>query len=247
MAGLASALGSDLVAVYLYGSAVAGGFDANVSDIDLLAVTARDLDAADVARIETFHALMVERHSDWNDRLEFVYVGQGTLARFREGGNLGVISPGEPFHLRDGVELWLGNFYLVRETGITLVGPEPAMTIPAISWSEFIEAIRSYAYEVRSRSLRDATPGARAYNVLTMCRALSTIRSNRPCSKQQGAAWARSQMPEWAWLIDAAERCRLSRGRTGFADDETLHAAERLIERLGNEITDTSGNLAVTQ
>jgi predicted nucleotidyltransferase len=37
--GLRSALGADLVAAYLYGSAVAGGFDVDVSDIDILVVT----------------------------------------------------------------------------------------------------------------------------------------------------------------------------------------------------------------
>ena len=233
---LRSALGPNLVAVYLYGSAVSGGFDAGVSDIDLVVVTEHDLGADTIARIESFHAHTIERHPEWHDRLELVYVKRDTLARFRDGGAIGVISPGEPFHVRDGIEQWLQNFYLVREFGVTLAGPGPTATIPEISWPEFLAATRTYADEVRGRSLHDSTPGSRAYNVLTMCRALCTVRSNRPCSKQEGAAWVRTQMPEWAYLIDAAECCRLSRGQIGFADLETTPAAERLIALLGDAI-----------
>jgi hypothetical protein len=234
--GLKSALEPDLVAVYLYGSAVSGGFDAGVSDVDLVVVIERDLDADAIARIESFHTQTVDRHPEWQDRLELVYLRRATLAQFRAGGAICVISPGEPFHLRDGIELWLQNFYLVREMGVTLVGPGPTVTIPEISWQEFLAATTRYAEEVRVRSLHDATPGSRAYNVLTMCRALCTVRSNRPCSKQEGAAWVRTEMPEWAYLIDAAECCRLSRGRTGFTDSETVRAAERLIAILGDAI-----------
>jgi len=95
-AGLRSALGGDLLGLYLYGSAVSGGFDAGVSDVDLLAVTSRDVDEADIAGIEALHRLIVDRHPEWDDRLEVVYVGRQTLAVFRTGGSLAVISPGEP-------------------------------------------------------------------------------------------------------------------------------------------------------
>jgi hypothetical protein len=235
-AGLRSALGADLVALYLYGSSVAGDFDEGVSDVDLLAVTARDGSETDLATVSAFHRAFVELHPEWDDRLEIVCVGRETLAQFRSGGLLGVISPGEPFHVRDGVEQWLQNFYLVRETGVTLFGSCPAGLIPAISWPEFIAATARYAREVRGRSLRDAAPAARAYAVLTMCRALCTILSARPCSKREGAGWVGSQMPEWASLIDEAEYCRLSRGETGFKDEATLLAAEAFMRLLGDEI-----------
>ena len=239
-AGLGSALGADLVALYLYGSSVTGGFDVGVSDVDLLAVTARDISDTDLATLSAFHRAFVELHPEWDDRLEIVYVGRETLAQFRSGGLLGVISPGEPFHVRDGVEQWLQNFYLVRETGATLFGPCPGDLLPEISWPEFIAATTRYAGEVRDRSLRDATPGARAYAVLTMCRALCTIQSGRHCSKHEGAEWARARMPEWSSLIDEAERCRLSRGQVGFTDDATLTAAEGFIRLAGDEIESAS-------
>ncbi|MGC8633372.1 MAG: aminoglycoside adenylyltransferase domain-containing protein [Candidatus Limnocylindrales bacterium] len=238
MAELGSALKRDLLAVYLYGSVVVGGFDEGVSDIDRLVVTRHDLDAPAIARIERFHGQTIEQFPEWNDRLELVYVARPTLAHFRDGGGLGVISPGEPFHIRDGIELWLQNLYLVRETGTALAGPDVRSAIPAISWPEFLGATRRYAEEVRTRNLRDAAPGARAYAVLTMCRALCTVRSSRPCSKRESATWVRDRMPGWAPLIDAAVRCRLSRGRVGFADDESRQAAETLVRALAAAVTE---------
>jgi hypothetical protein len=69
-----------------------------------------------------------------------------------------------------------------------------------------------------------------------MCRALATIRNDRPCSKQEGAALIRSWLPDWAWLIDEAERCRLSRGRSGFADDRVTEAAASFVALVGDAI-----------
>jgi hypothetical protein len=42
-------------------------------------------------------------------------------------------------------------------------------------------------------------------------------------------------MPEWAWLIDTALRCRLSGGRTGFDDEPTRAAARTFIALLVDE------------
>jgi predicted nucleotidyltransferase len=104
--GIGAGLGEGLVGLYLYGSSVSGGFEAEVSDIDLLVVTSRDVSEIDFADLEAVHRHFVERHPAWNDRLEIVYVGRGTLRSFRGGGCLAVISPGEPFRIRDGAELY---------------------------------------------------------------------------------------------------------------------------------------------
>ncbi len=48
-------------------------------------------------------------------------------------------------------------------------------------------------------------------------------------------------MPEWAWLLGAALRCRMARGTAGFDDGETRAAAQRFIGLLAGEIA-TSGS-----
>jgi predicted nucleotidyltransferase len=234
-------LRADLVGIYVYGSYVSGGFDPGVSDLDLVAVTAPPIEAIDLEGLGRMHRDFVSRYLAWNDRIEVVYVGQAALWSFRTSpGPLAVVSPGEPFHLRDErmVE-WLQNWYLVRGTGVALYGPDAAAVVPPIAWTEFVAAAARYADEVRHRSFDDASPGALAYAVLTMCRALRTVRAQAHGSKQEAAAWTRDQMPEWAWLIEIALLCRLLRGATGLADEQSRAAAVRFIGLVADQIMGT--------
>jgi hypothetical protein len=235
---LRDALGDDLVGLYLYGSAVSGGFDPGVSDVDLVAVTAAEVGALDTDALGRMHDQLTDRYPDWNDRLEIVYIGRDTLASFRASpGRLAVISPGESFHVREELAAeWLQNWYLVRETGICLHGAEAAAVVPPIAWAEYVAATVRYADELRARSRHGAGARDVAYTILTMCRALRTVRTHTQSSKQEAADWTREQMPEWARLIDTALECRLSRGAVGFGDEASRAAAERFIAQLGDEI-----------
>ncbi len=237
-------LGDDLVGLYLYGSSVTGGFDPGVSDLDLVAVTSLEVEALDLDGLEQMHHAFVGRYPEWRDRLEIVYVGRATLGSFRASpGSLAVISPGEPFHVRnERVAEWLQNWYLVRETGICLFGADIAAIVPPITWSEFLAATVRYADEVRNQSRLGADDGVIAYAILTMCRALRTVRTQTHGSKQEAAAWTRERMPEWAWLIDEALACRLSRGTAGFEDERSRAATETFIALLDDEILGRATN-----
>jgi hypothetical protein len=217
---------------------VSGGFDPGVSDVDLIAVTAADADRIDLVGLERMHGEVVDRHPEWMDRIEVVYVGRDALQSFRSSpSSLAVISPGEPFHLRDEPLIdWLQNWWLIRETGLSLVGPAAASLVPPIAWSEFVGAAARYAAEVSSRSFTTASPGSLAYSVLTMCRASMSVAAQQHGSKQEAAAWARNRLPEWAWLIDAALACRLSRGTVGFDDERTRAAALAFVGVLAADI-----------
>jgi len=231
-------LGDDLIALYVYGSWVTGGFDPGVSDVDLVAVTSPDAGSLDIARLERMHNSFIGRFPEWIDRLEIVYVGRATLESFRTSlGKLAVVSPGEPLHVREERAAdWLQNWYLVRETGVCLHGVDAAAIIPAISWAEFEAATVRYADELRDRSRFGASGGSLAYAILTMCRALRVTRTRTHGSKQEAAAWTRERMPGWAWLIDIALVCRLSRGNIGLADEKSRAAAETFIALLADEI-----------
>ena len=231
-------LGADLVGIYLYGSLVSGGFDAGVSDLDLVAVTGAEVTRVDLAGLEQMHRDFLAVRPEWADRIEVVYIGRDALASFRTSrGRLAVVSPGEPFHLRDERSAaWLQNWYFVREGGIVLSGPPAADVVPPITWTEFVDATTRYAEEISTRRMEDTSPGALAYAVLTMCRALFTIRTDGLGTKQEAADWTRERIPEWDGLIDAALRCRLSRGTVGFNDAETRAAARSFIARLAVDI-----------
>src|SRR5664279_3633022 len=88
--------------------------------------------APDLASLEQMQHAFVSRYPEWSDRLEIVHVGRATLQSFRTSpGSLAVISPGEPFHVRDErVAEWLQNWYLVREAGTCLYGADAAAIVP---------------------------------------------------------------------------------------------------------------------
>ena len=233
---LRQALDDELIGLYLYGSLVTGGFDAHASDIDLVAVTTTPASLLDLTRLRRVHDQVVEIHPEWANRIEVAYIGEGTLRSFRAGGPLAVISPGEPLHLIEGADLYLQNWYLVRLTSTALSGPPPEETFPTISADEFVAAVAAYADEVRTRSVTSMAPGMRAYTVLTMCRALQTVSTRAPSSKQVGAMTTRERHPEWTTLIDAALACRESGGRRGFDTAESVAQVERFVRVIANDI-----------
>jgi hypothetical protein len=238
--GLRDAVGDELVGLYLYGSVVTGGFDPEASDIDLVAVTKTDASSLNISRLRRVHADLVALNPNWADRIEVVYVGEATLRSFRDGGPLAVISPGEPLHVVEGADLYLQNWYLVRLTSVALIGPAREEVFPAISSDEFVAAVARYAGEVSRRSVASMSPGMRAYTVLTMCRALRTVSTHAPSSKKDGAESCRQRHPEWAPLIDAALACRLSGGRQGFDDPESIRYVEAFVRAIADEIAGIS-------
>ena len=124
-------LGPNAMGIYLYGSAVSGGFDPGVSDLDLVVVTDAEVGSIDLAGLERMHTDFVGRHPEWDDRIEVVYIGQATLRSFRTSpGSLAVISPGESFHVTGPVVDWDQNWYQVREYGVALFGTPAAEVIP---------------------------------------------------------------------------------------------------------------------
>ncbi len=134
---------------------------------------------------------------EWSNRIETVYIGQDALRSFRTStGRLAVISPGEPFHLREEPPAaWIQNWYLVQETGVVLFGPPAESLIPPVAWPEFVAASVRYAGEIASKRLEDFSPGYLAYSVLTVCRAQRTVEAGTHGSKQEAAAWARERDP----------------------------------------------------
>jgi hypothetical protein len=203
LTGIRGVLGGRLVGLYLYGSLIAGDFDKDISDIDMLAATDENITEDDLSRLTALHREFALRHPTWDDRIEVQYMAAAGLKTFKSvRRRMAVISPGEKLHFVDAGIEWLVNWYFVQESGVALCGPSAGKLIDPISIHEFIRAVRDHALEWRDYVTR--TQNSRpyqAYAILTMCRALYTVRNGEPVSKHKAAAWAQRRMPACSSLI----------------------------------------------
>ncbi|HEV2006700.1 MAG TPA: aminoglycoside adenylyltransferase domain-containing protein [Candidatus Limnocylindrales bacterium] len=232
---LQATLGPDLVGVYLYGSAITGGFDPVLSDLDLLVVIESDARRLDLSPIEALHDRLAARHPDWADRLDIAYVGRATLATFRAGGTVASISHEDALQLYDDADGWLQTWYLVQFADTALLGPPVAEVIPPIERAEFVDAVARDADRIVRRVETDQRSGLVAYTLLTLCRVLRTIDDGAITSKPEAASWVAGRMPEARWVLDEALVVRASGGRLPFSAGARV-AVLALVSQLGTQI-----------
>jgi len=215
-ARLQDALGSNLVAIYLHGSAVLGGFSTSVSDLDILVLCENPMSDAEVEAVVTD----LEQLDLPSKGLEMSVL---TRTEAREPDLLG---PRYQLHVavqagtvrqvdgRPGEtdrDLIL-HIAVCRAAGHALVGPAPAAMLPALPDATLA---RMMADEIRwARGAGDAT-----YLVLTAARARAFARTRRLVSKVEAgelesgipvvaAALARQRGP--ALPIDPGEAARFA-------------------------------------
>ena len=202
-------LGDKLVGLYLYGSLVWGDFDSKLSDIDLLAVVSTNVTEKEFESLKQMHQSFVDKHQQWNDRIEVQYLSRSALRTFKEKMSPAVtISPGEPIHRIEVGKHWLMNWYIVLEKGLTLYGPSPKTIIEPITKEEFIQSVKGHTRSWNEWVTNMKRRKAQAYAILTMCRALYAIKNGEQTSKKQAAEWAKGKLPQWATLIDNAVKWR---------------------------------------
>lgn len=207
---LIATLGDELLALYLYGSAVWGDFDPDISDLDMTAVVSQTIVEADLPTLEAMHAAFVERHPTWNDRIEVQYITPDALLTFREQpGTMANISPGEPLHIIESNIDWLTNWYFIQDYGVALYGPPASTYIPPISDAEFQRAIYDHAmgwlyYVEHTR----ASVPYQGYAVLTLARAQFTMATGKQVSKRKAAEWVMERYPEDTDLVRRALQWR---------------------------------------
>lgn len=217
---LIRALGENLFAVYLFGSAATGNFEPGISDVDLAAILKRELAPSELTALDRLHRELVAETPEWDGRVEVVYVSSEGLRSFRDGTSAAArISPGEPLHAIVVDPTWLIDWYQLQEVGVTLFGPPATEVVPVISTREYVEAVRQHMLTFSTWTGDLATLGNQAYAILTMCRGLRTVRTGEYVSKREAARWASEQLPEYAELIRTALLWREE--RRGAKDDAT--------------------------
>ncbi|MEW2538742.1 aminoglycoside adenylyltransferase domain-containing protein [Micromonospora chalcea] len=195
-------LTDDLLGLYLHGSLVAGDFDMNRSDLDLLAVLARDPDEKLLGVLAELHADLDRRHPLWAGRIEVEYVSLDAV-RLVPGRDhvIARISPGESLHLLPATTHRVVTWAAVHDYGRTLLGPPAGGLLPAVEPGLVRAALRDHVRDWPDWVLDMTPPGAQSYAVLTLCRAYQRLCDGRQLSKRQAAQQTADDLPRWADLI----------------------------------------------
>jgi len=208
LSNIQNVLGKKLVGVYLYGSATAGDFDPNLSDIDLLAAVETEITDKEFFELEKMHSDFVQKYPEWKDRIEVAYYSLHGLKTFKnERSQIVVISPGEPLNIHDAGHDWLINWYVIQENGIAFFGPHQSTLIPKISKDEYVEWVKKQTLLWRDRIDdfdQKTTTGSAAYAIYTMCRAMYAARYGQQASKKYAISWAQKEFPQWTSLLELA-------------------------------------------
>jgi Aminoglycoside adenylyltransferase, C-terminal domain len=202
-------LGIKFVGAHLQGSFAVGDFDLHC-DVDFIMVTEEELSEEEVHGLQGVHERIYGLDSPWAQHLEGSYFPREVLRDSAQSG-------GQLWYLDDGSRSLLQSEHcntvlvrwVVREHGITLAGPAPALLvdpIPVETLREHIMAtMHDWGQEILSHPDPFNTRFYQGYIVLNYCRMLHDLHRGFPGSKLAGAQWAKANLdPSWQGLIDRA-------------------------------------------
>jgi hypothetical protein len=214
LAGARGVLGDHFAGLYLYGSLASGDFDPERSDIDFVVVTAGELPGELLPALEAMHAGLASGDGrKWAAKLEGSYVPRRALRRYDpEDAPRPQLNEGR-FYVARHCSDWVIQRHVLREHGVALSGPPPSTLIDPVTPDDLRGAVRGILREWWEPLLLDherlSMDVYRAYAVLTMCRALYTLRHGAIASKPVSARWARAELgARWAGLIERASAWR---------------------------------------
>jgi len=205
-----SVLDTYFIGLYLHGSLALGDFDPGHSDIDFVVVTTRELPVKLISDLETMHSSIKDSGLEWVNKLEGSYISKKALLRYNPDDTPRPhVNEGKFFVARDERD-WVIIRHILRESGVVVAGPPVRPLIAPVSPDELRRAVLEvlatwWAPMLDKPGLRFSGPGYQPYAVLTMCRALYTLKHGNIVSKPVSARWALEALDKrWTKLIESA-------------------------------------------
>lgn len=205
-------LTTQLIGIYLDGSLALGDFNEETSDIDLLVLTADFLPDETIARLTDMHDQLGKSGSKWGYEMEVSYVPKAVLNQLPKREKTFVlprIERGETLVVEPHEMDWVLHCHILREHGITLLGPPIQTLLDPIAPDQIRQATRDL-FNFWWRPMADNPQnlhhvGYCVYAILTMWRMLYTLRHGAIVSKPAAAQWAMAELDErWQRLAKTA-------------------------------------------
>ena len=198
-------LGDTFVGAYLQGSAALGDLDLD-SDCDFLVPVRGPISAGQEAALRRLHDELPTRPGHWATELEGSYPDVGELRSLTGLGRPWLyVDRGHremqwSTHCNTEVVRWI-----LRERGITLVGPEARSLVDVVPGDVLRARMRAeiprFLDELRTWTSFDIA-WAQRYAVATYCRMLQTLATGEVTSKRAALLWGRESLdPQWEPLL----------------------------------------------
>jgi hypothetical protein len=208
-------LGNYFVGLYLGGSLALGDFNLSSSDIDFLTITSEPLPLEAIPELERLHRQLYAMPSKWGKKLDGSYVPQKILRYWSAGHPPCPFVEGDQFQVTTQGSAVIQR-HIIREYGVTIVGPDPKQLIEPVSVDEMRNALYDmvenwWRPELSNPSWIAQTP-KQPFAILTMCRSLYILEHGDVASKAVAGRWAQTALGqqwvepiEWAlaWPRDA--------------------------------------------
>jgi predicted nucleotidyltransferase len=207
-------LADNLVGMYMLGSLAVGDFDLD-SDVDFLVVTKTDITEPTSKRLQAIQEKIYSmdcypaHHLEgsficMDDLNDWSFVGKKELYYFDNGSTeIEKSVHDNQWHVR----------WILRERGVTLVGPKPVEFIKAVPTEELrnemkramVEVMMSFEAEIINPRCYWNSRFGQPFAVLTFCRMLQTLQTGKVESKKSAAKWAKGMVDaKWHKVVDDA-------------------------------------------
>jgi hypothetical protein len=201
-------LREQFVGLYLGGSLALRAFNLDRSDLDFVAVTFDQLPPEVILDLENLHAQLYATDSKWAKKLDGSYVPRETLRHWTANHPPCPFVEGDQFQVTNQGSAVIQR-HIIREHGVTIVGPDPHDFIDPVAVDEMQGALRDMAETWLRPELDNPSWVAQTRNqpfaILTMCRSLYILEYGDVASKAVAGRWAQKMLgPSWIEPIEWA-------------------------------------------
>lgn len=203
-----SILMNQFVGMYIGGSLATNHFSCETSDIDCYVITTNVLSENMIHQLKEMHHQFYSSKFPYAKKIEASYIPQGDLSNFETQSVRPYFNEGTFYlaHYGSNFEIEL---YVLREKGITIVGPDIKHLIKKISHQHLRLAIYKNLDEYWKTTVNDLSKLGRSdyqvFAILTMCRTLYSLKTGYIASKTEAAKWATNNLEShWESLIRQA-------------------------------------------
>jgi predicted nucleotidyltransferase len=202
-------LGNCFIGMYLYGSLALGEFDANRSDIDFLVVTSEKLSLSKISDLKNMHTRIYESGLEWATKLEGAFIPLKAIRAYSPTGPACPLVNKKEFLVARPESNWVINRHVLYTSGVVVTGPPLVNIINPVQPKQLHKAVLTLLRDNWTPWLENSDlflgVGYQAFVVLTMCRALYTLKNGTVAPKIRSAEWVIAYSKrKWTKLIKQA-------------------------------------------